>query len=407
MQLKNLFKKRIIQDTLWYSATNVIIQISSLIGVLFVSRYLGPTNLGLYSFLQNYLAFFVTIFSGLDIYANWHIVQSKDYYSELIKYTKIKTRITLFLLVLFGVFSYITLPSDLFPLSLLFVIPVATSIFSSYVFILQYQNSTKRIAGTMMVSSLLLVVAKLVAVYYKLSLFAFVAINSLDGMLVVLVCVYYLTQKNNAPKISLTKKDFTDLFSASFFPLVYVFFWFVVVRIDQFFIPIYFNARELGLYSSAVKVIEMTNVLIVIMQAILLPRVALLHSPITDKDKTHLSIYLYSFFGIVSSVSIYLLAPFIVITLFGPDFTDAISILRVYAWSIPGLFISYLFSVIAMSKRSYKVLAHTSVFLALTAGLLSYFTAQSGDVLLVASVSVFIYTLSALLFYILWRRGIL
>lgn len=406
--MKKLLKKRIVQDAFFYTATNVIVQLSSLVGVLFVSRYLGPTNLGLYSFAQNYIAAFVTILSGLDVYAHWHIAKSTDYYTELILYTKQKIVLTCFVILFFLTFSFTSLPSDVFLLSLLLVFPIVMSAFSGFVFMLQYQNNTKLITSAMISSALLILFLKLMAVYLKLSLAAFVAINSFDGFIITALCIYSIVNKEKKiPKQKLHISGFLKLFKASFFPLIYILTWFVVVRVDQFFVPVYFNAYTLGVYSAAVKVIEMTNVLIVIMQSLIVPRVTLLQNPTEDIKRTNISVYIYGILGIFSSVAICMLAPFVTKILFGPSFSDTIKILQVYAWSIPGLFISYLFAVIAMSKKSYKSLAYISTILSVFAVTASFFAAKSGSIISVAFVSVVVYTSSAVIFYITWRKGFL
>jgi O-antigen/teichoic acid export membrane protein len=406
--MKELLQKRIFKDAFLYSITNVVVQASSLLGVLFVSRYLGPTNLGLYSFVQNYIAAFVTILSGIDIYAHWHIVQAKNQYSEMVLYTKQKAVLTSIVIVVFVALSYFTLPSDIFALSLLLIIPLCTSIFSAYIFVLQYQNKTKLITTAMMASAILILGLKLLAVVCSLSLSYFVAINSLDGILLAILCVLALSNsKPEYTKQKLQLSGFRTLLTVSFFPIIYICSWFVVTRVDQFFVPLYFNAYTLGTYSAAVKVIEMTNVLIVIMQSLIIPRVLSLQDPARDSKRTHLSVYIYGGLGVATSGLITIFAPLITHILFGLEYTDTIAILRVYAWSIPGLFVNYLFVVIALSKKSYKLLAGVSISLAVVATTLSWYAAESGNVLLVASVSVLVYTISACTLYITWRKGIL
>ncbi len=406
--IQKILSKKIFKDAAWYTIANIVIQVSSLVGVLFVSRYLGPTNLGLYSFVQNLVAVFVTILSSMDIYANWHIVQSSNFYYELVKYTKQKAVLTSGVLVLFVVFNILTLPKDVFLLSLLLIVPIVSNVFASFVFVLQHENKTKFIASAMIVSALVILGLKVAAVLAQQPLGVFVAINSLDGIILILLSTVYLYKREDkGEKYKIQIGDFKQLFSASIFPFLYMVTWLAVVRVDQFFIPVYFNAYTLGVYAAAVKVIEMTNVLVVIMQSLIIPRVAQLQHPDKNLSKTHISIYLYGVFGFLSAGAIYILAPFIVPVLFGSSYQETVQILQVYAWSIPGLFISYLFAVIAMSKKSYKEMAFISSSVAVLAVVLSFFAARSGNILLVASVSVIVYTAAALISYIRWRKGFL
>lgn len=405
--MKQFFQKRIVKDATMYISTNAIIQASSFIGVLIVSRYLGPTNIGIYSFVQNYIAAFVTIISGFDVYANWSIVHSKNFYHELIKYTKLKSIIIVALTIPFIFLSFLVLPRAIFLLSLLLILPILTNIFSSFIFVLQYQNKVKLVTVAMTVSAVFLLLLKIIAVLLKLPLGFFIAINAFDGVILSAFCVYYMQTRQKVTDVhKVTFNDFLKLCSLSFFPVAYVCATFIFVRVDQFFVPLYFNAYRLGVYSVAVKVVEMSNIIAVILQALVIPRVFLLQNPDKDRVLTHTVALAYLFFGLITACGIYVLAPHLTQTLFGSSYNDAIGILKIYAWSIPGLFVSNFFAVIAMSRRSFKQLALMSIFLASLAVVLSFFAAKIGSITLVASVSVFVYTTSAVMFYIAWRQKI-
>lgn len=405
--LQNFLKRRIVKDAFLYSVSQFLIQLSSLLGILLVSRYLGPTNLGVYSFAQNYLAAFITVVSGMDIYANWSCVQGEKYYESLTKYTKIKASIMFVIIFFFLVFSFLSLPKAIFVYSLLLVLPMVTSIFSSYVFVLQYKNKSELLAKVTTISALVLLVAKVLAVYVQAPLYIFIAINSLDGGFVCAVSYFYIfrNNKNNNYDTSVSFEDYKKIAAVSILPVIYVVTWFVLVRIDQFLIPAYFSAYSLGIYSAAVKVTEMTNVLIVILQSLIVPRVFLLQSPEKDMKRTHLSLLVYVTLGVLSAGLICVFAPRIVTMLFGKEYAEAVPLLRVYAWTIPGLFASYFFGVIAMSKQTYKELALVSSILAVFSVLLSLLAATFGSVLLVALVSVIVYNFSACIFYVSWRLG--
>jgi O-antigen/teichoic acid export membrane protein len=403
--IRQFLQRKIVRDASWYTVANAIVQISSLIGVLFVSRYLGPTNLGLYAFVQNVTAVFVTVLASMDIYANWHIVSNTEKEKELSIYTYQKLYIAIMLCIILGVFSFLFLPRDVSILTLSLCIPILTSVFSSYIFIAQHKSNARLVAVGIGASALLLLILKLGAVFAGSSLQYFVIINSLDGILLTLLCVLaYKKQEGQAffrykPK----KQDFIHLAQGSFFPLLYLLFWFVVVRLDQFLVPLYFNAFSLGVYSSAVKVIEMTNVIIVIMQALIIPRIVQINNPETGLRSMHIAIALYLCAGLGTAVAIFVLAPFVVEILFGQDFIQTVSILRVYAWSIPGLFVSYLFSVVFMSQKNFKLLALHAAFFAIVTSTLLMFVFIKKGIVATASVSIIVYTASACVYYILWR----
>lgn len=404
--MEKLFKRKVVQDGAWYTLANIVTQLSSLVGVLFVSRYLGPTNLGIYSFVQNYIAAFVTVLAGVDIYANWYIVKSKDYYSELRHYIFQKSIITGGVLAILIVCAFVFLPKDILVFLPFLCLPLLANVCASCVFVLQYHNKAKLVALGMIVSPIILMAAKILAVITEQKLIVFVAINSLDGLLLIALATYYIFiirgRKINKQEEKL--QSFRQLIKNSVYGVIYIFFWYLVTRADQFVIPAYFNAYSLGVYSAAVKVIEMANVLIVVLQLLVLPRIIYILGEEGGTRKIHITIGVYMLAGVLAAGAIQILAPVVVGLLFGPAFIETASILRIYAWSMPGLFVSYLFSVVAMANSTIKPLAFHSVITALVmlGGL--FYVSDTGNMLAVASISVIVYTLSAITLYVMWRK---
>jgi len=351
----------------------------------------------------------VTILSGFDVYAHWYIVQSKYMYRELVKYTYQKAILSVIVLGILICSSWFTLPLDVFYLTLILCIPVLTGIFSAFIFVVQYQKKAKIVSIAMVTSALLLLVFKISAVYLQLPLSIFVAINSLDGVVLACTAVYFLytVMRSDSQDLEYVRVTFSGLVvlcKNSVYPLIYIVFWFIVIRVDQFIVPLYFNAYSLGIYSSAVKVVEMTNVFIVILQAIVLPRILHINNPIGNKKNTHIAIMTYFIFGCITAFTISLCAPYVVHILFGSEFNEATKLLQIYSWSIPGLFVSYLFAVILMSRRSFKLLAAHAGLLTVISVSLLYIVIPYLQLQLIAYVSVMVYTFSAIGYYILWRK---
>ena len=402
--IQKIKRKRVVRDAFWYTLANIVMQLSSLLGVLFVSRYLGPVNVGLYSFIQNYIAIFTTFLVALDTYAQWSLVKENDPISALYKYIKIKTIVTVFIIFVLVGISVFVLPPDLLQYLFIMLIPFFTSIFAPFIFVLQYQNQSKRVAIGMILSSIFLVMGKIGAVFAEAPLSVFILINSLDGIVLTILCVYYVSSQNKTVTQKIRVSDFINLGKNAVYPLIYLCTWYIVIKADQFFVPLYFDARSLGIYSSAVKVVEMSNVLVVIAQSLIIPRMVQISHPETDTKKMHYTILLYLGLGACATMMIELFAPLAVKILFGPQFTETTAVLRVYALSIPGLFVSYLFVAVALSKQNFKNLSiFSSVLTIITLGLL-YFASRLDSLLAFAYVSVFIYTAGAFVSYVLWRN---
>lgn len=405
--LKKIFRKKIVKDALILSISHFVIQISGLCSSLLVFRYLGPANVGLTTFLQNYLTIFVTFFSGVDLYANWHTVTSDVWNKKVSSYVKFKFVLVVVASLCFLFIAKFLFPKDIFILSLVSLLPIFTSIFGSYVFLIQFQNKIKLQAFAATASSLFLLSLRLLAVYFKMPVVYFIFITSLDGVFLAIIAYLSLRKSLEYVPWYLSLQEGVVILRKSLFSILYVYSWFFIIKIDQLLLPVFFSIEKLGLYSSAVRVTELANVLVVLMQSLLLPRVVSLHEGDKATKNTFLAL---SFYTVVSFFLACLLSFFSqtwISLLFGERFKDSSPILAVYAWTLPGIFITNFFSVIAFSKKKYFILAISGVCLFLVAAPLTYLAALSGNIQLVASVSVLIYSISAWMLFVLWKRKML
>ena len=406
--------KAIFSETVWYTIANFYVQITSLLRVIFVSRYLGPTNIGIYSFVQNYIAVFVTVITAIDIYINWEIVSKENKKQELIRFTKIKAYITAPLLFFLIIFANIFLPKDVFLLTLILCLPLCTSVFSGFVFLAQYNKLAKLYSIGLILSSSILLLFKVLAITNNADLRMFIFINSLDGLLLATLCTvyllsgYYKNSKENLNNSKITFKDIFETLKSSRWTFSYIVLWFFVLKADQFFVPVYFNAESLGLYASSVKVVEMANILIVIMQAVLIPRIAKISNVenIASRKILHKVMWVYLSIGLISALFVSFFSDLIIYFLFGTSFSGTAEILRVYAWSIPPLFVSYLFSIIFMHRKNFKLLAAQAFFVCFLNVTLLYAISSYRNIYYLAYVSVFVYSISAFVYYLLWRKNV-
>lgn len=398
----SFFKRRIVTDAMWYSVAHACVQLCSLIGVFLIARYLGPINLGLYSFVQNYLTVFTLLMTGIDVYAHWRMIQEPDKDAYVLQYIQYKTYILIPIIFIFSSVSYIVLPEDLTLFVPILCIPLVTSLFASVIFLLQQKNYSRFIASWMCISALIILACKIMAVYAELSLFSFVLINSLDGIILTVACVVIFFTQRNKTKTQIKYLSFFLLLRNAFFAIAYVFVWYVVMRFDQFLVPYYYNAYTLGVYSAAVKVTEMTNVLIVILQTVLLPRMGLV---LENQTKQGQVLFVYGGIGIATALCLSIFAPYIISLLYGNEFAEASVLLRVYAWSIPGLFVTYFFTSLYLAKQQYKKLAFITLILSVFVIPTSIFAVKKG-VMELAFVSVIFYALTAIVYWIVYKRTV-
>ena len=118
--IERLKNRSIVKEFSWHTFSAIVTQLFAFVSIIFVSRYLGPTNLGLFAFVQNYLAIFVTILGGMDFYFTYHIAKSHNHVKDVFVYFVQKTQIAIILFVFGAVLSFIFLPKDVFILSIIY-----------------------------------------------------------------------------------------------------------------------------------------------------------------------------------------------------------------------------------------------------------------------------------------------
>lgn len=405
--LKKILKKKIVKDAAFLSVSHLVVQLSGFFGSLLTFRYLGPSDIGLTAFLQNYLTIFATFFSGLDLYANWQIASSPTWRIKVSEYVKFKFLAVAATSFFFLLFAGCFFPKYIFVLSIISLLPMFTSIFGSYIFLVQLQNKIKMQSIVMVISALLLLSLRCLAVYLQLPLMYFMFITSTDGIL--LATAAYFSLKGTTGPVSFLSayKEGVILIKKSFFPILYAYSWFLIIKIDQLFLPLFFSVEKLGLYSSAVKVTELANVFVVLLQSLVMPRIlSFVEGKNSSKNMT-LGLSFYFCISVFISCILSLFSSLWVFILFGEKFQGAEIILKVYAWTLPGIFITNFLSVIAFSKRKYKLLAITGFGLLCVSAPLTYVVAFFGRTSFVAVVSVFVYSMSAITLLVLWKKKML
>jgi O-antigen/teichoic acid export membrane protein len=150
------------------------------------------------------------------------------------------------------------------------------------------------------------------------------------------------------------------------FSIFALFFWGLLLRIDQFLLAYFTNAHTIGLYAAAVKAAEMPNALAGVVTSALTSRIALLPTIGKNEIRRRFKIIVGSqaVVGGFISLAFIIFAPVIVSVLYGQAFSGSIAILQVYALTIPFMFMNYVFHSMYGSFSLIKVQA-LNYFLAL------------------------------------------
>lgn len=345
--INRIINHRITHQLSWYTIGQLVVQLFSFFGIIVTSRYLGPTNIGLYSFVQNYLAAFMVITVGMDFYFTWKVAKSENKLREVKEYFGHKLNVTLILSFLGMITAWAILPSDVsFMTTVMFAPLILTSCTAFHLYAIA-TNRARLIASLQIVAAISLFITKTVLVALRAPLITFIVVNAVDMIIVAtLITVVYFSQRNIRQIVAETAypslyKTFRFMFEIRM-SLIAIALWQLILRIDQLVLATFTNAYSLGIYAAAVKIAEVPNFLAGILYTSLVTHVALITKTDDQLSKRRIRqvLMLYAVIGIAIMACIIITAPIAIQILYGDKFREAIPVLRTYALSIPGMFVT-------------------------------------------------------------------
>jgi len=412
-RLQDILSLSAFREASWYTFSNFIAQGLSFLGILFVSRYLGPANLGLYSFVQNYAATIFTILSGSDFYFSWAIARSEDHVKDIKRFIIHRFHIAVILSLLGFIGAIVFLPKDVMLMCIIIIAPAFLNSFSIFHFYALSQKRAKLVASVQILTAVIIVLLKIILVLLQAPLIAFIYVSAIDVTIISTAYFIFFTKNRElmrdvfsayTPKLTET---FKFLYSIKINVLV-IFLWQLLMRADQLILAKITNAYSLGIYSAAVKVAEVPNVIAGVIYLTMISRMVPLikDSSSHSHEKLRKVFYMYLLIGVAMAIGIIIFAPLAVSIIYGERFIESIPVLRAYALSIPGMYLTYFFFSLFGAIDKHKVQALIFFFaVALNVLLVILFTPIYG-LLGAAFATVVTYSLSGLAFYIYWRRKI-
>lgn len=405
--LKMTSQRPIFKELSWYTFAQVFIQGASFVSVVIVSRYLGPVNLGLYSFVLNYVGAFLTVISGMDFYFTWKLAKSENPYEDMRVYIGHKFNVYLVLSLIGLISAWYILPADLAFLVSIILATVSLQSLNTFMLYAVIKNQARLVASVQMFSAGLFLLVKISLVFLQAPLVWFVATSALDLIMSGLIfSIYFLRMKEwRAALLSFRLpsplRSFMLLYSIRL-SIASLVFWQLLLRVDQLILATISNAYTLGIYSAAVKISDIPNFLAGILSTALTSRIAYIATQHTEESKKSLRqvMFYYAGVGLVITGVFLVFAPLAVHILYGSRFAESVSVLRVYALSIPSMFLISFFTGMYGSRDKYHhQVAIFSSSLVVNVIFIYILTPLYG-IRGTALATVLAYTFAALLFYI-------
>tara|TARA_B100001750_G_C15433879_1_gene559803 strand:- start:60 stop:1289 length:1230 start_codon:yes stop_codon:yes gene_type:complete len=312
---------------------------------IWVARYLGPAQFGLFSYAVSFVGLFTAISTlGLDTIVVRELVKNQSKRDILLG--------TAFRLKLFGAFGVIIVlgiavnftNNDLSTNLLIFIIASAT-IFHSFNVVDYYFQSkvlSKYVVYANFISVFLSTILKIILILNKAPLISFAWVILFDSIILSLGLLYFYLYNNLSFRTWKVEKSLAISLLKDSWPLILTGIAVMLQgRIDQVMIKEMINNNEVGQYSVAMKIIEVFDIFSIIIIGSIAPAV-------TNAKKINEELYynrLYSIYKLMMIIFIFsasfivLFGENLILHLYGNEYALAASLFPLFA--IRTLFTNY------------------------------------------------------------------
>jgi O-antigen/teichoic acid export membrane protein len=338
---------RTIRDITALFLSRIYMMLVSMLSSIVVVRYLGPEKNGIYS----YSLAFVSLFGGIGLAGLTNILikefsTCKRAESDVFRSSFIVRAAGTLLacLLLYIAIRLVGCESQtqvyIWIASLSFVI----NIFSAVTGWLYASSNAKVIAWSQIISHTVCVVLRLLFVYLRLGIAAFIVVQVLEtGLLLLIQWIVFWIRKSRSEvsQAGLIKRETIVYLARQGLPIclgsvAYMLF----MRVDQVMIGEMLGDYDLGIYSVATKIAELWYFVPMTVVSVLMPKLSELYH--NNRNEFYASFQRYmSFlvlFGYVSSIVTMLISKWLIWCLYGREFIAATPILCLYIWS--GVFVN-------------------------------------------------------------------
>lgn len=340
-------------------------RISTLLLSFFVSVYmarkLGVDNFGTLNFITSFVAIVGTSIFTIDALILKKLNNEPEN-AETILGTALVVKIinavfTVLVVILAAIFFINNRATEV--LVLLFSTATIFQSFSIIDLYFQSHANIKKISQIIIVVWLISSIFKVIIVSLDVNLIYLVASYVLDSIMMAIGYIIVYTKNVGAITNWKVKTSMLKFLIIKSWPFtISALATSIYVRVDQVFLKLMLGSSAVGIYSVAVRFSEVWFFISSVICASLLP--AILNSQKSNFEQfMSRSKKLYSllfYLSIFICVMIYFLAPTIVNMLYGADYFASIAILRIYIWSIVGVFVGSALQQILLAQDKMKVI---------------------------------------------------
>jgi O-antigen/teichoic acid export membrane protein len=334
-----------LKNTSWLLGEKILRMTLGLFVGIWVARYLGPEQFGLFSYAQSFVALFAAIATlGLDGIVVRELIESENKRNQLLGTAFIlKLTGAFFVLVLLGLSVF--LQSNDYQTSMIIFVVASATIFQSFNVIDFYFQSkvlSKYVVYSNVFSLLLSSVIKVILILNEAPLIAFAYVILFDSLVLTSGFIYfYLQNKLSIFSWSFDKNWAKSLLKDSWPLILSGLVISMYMKIDQVMIKNMLGNADVGQYSAAVRLSEIWYFIPMVISSSLFP--AILNARKISKELYYSRIQqlydMMAWMAITIAIPMTFLSGWVVDLLYGAQFSEAGGVLIIHIWSAVFVFL--------------------------------------------------------------------
>lgn len=354
--------QKVAKNTSILLISQVITYILAFIFTMYSARYLGVENFGILSFALAFTGVTVLFTDlGLSTLLVREVSRNKDlmrtYIQNILSLKLILGLITFILSILIvKILGY-----NLEIIQIVAIITLYTifsTLASSFYALFQTQQRLEYQSIGQILSSLLLLLGALFIIYNKIDILGFALLYLFVSIVIFVYSFIICKWKFIFPKMEINF-DFWKILLKNAIPLsIILIFSSIAFRIDTVLLSILDTNLAVGIYSAAYKLIEVLTFFPAVFTASIYPIFSKFHVSSKDslKNAYTKSFRYLSFIGLPIAVIMTLLADKIIFLVYGTQYIESITVLKIIIWAIPFTFLTYFSGTVMISINKQNVL---------------------------------------------------
>lgn len=362
IKLINILKHRIVSNFNWLVADKMFRMGMGLIVGIWVTRYLGPTNFGILSYISALIAMFSFVAQlGLDTVVVKELVDKRFTEECLIGtafWLKLAGGLVAYFLivgvaVVSDVDSYIT---GLLMIATFSIIARSIDVIDLW---FQAQILSKYIVVSNIIAGIICSFAQIECIFTEQPLISFVIIGVIETLITKVFYIYYYKKTKNQFSFELSKKCAEYLVSQSWPLMISSMLVTIYMYIDQIMLQRMMGEKEVGIYAVGIKFSEIFYFIPVCVLSSIQPKMIAIYK----KNKTYFASILQKFFAWASLCSyfiiifIWIIAPSLIRLLYGTPYLASANILRIHIVAFIFVFFGVLRSLYLLVEEKNKLSA--------------------------------------------------